>query len=677
MIDLPTSPEALETAQPETSEAEKNQQRALIKSWLSKIERAKKKWEPDFKRMRSNMEFVSGLQWVGQETIETNRYVNNITLRAISQKVAILYAKNPKAVAEPRKRMLYQVWDGQIDTLLNAMMIAEQQIATVGEILPEISAILNDWQAGNAQKQLLAKVCETLQIVYQYQVDKHRPDFKEQFKQLVRRTVICGVGYVRPIYCQPNAAYTKPKSIEVDSSLAGLAGRVSEVVRQIQESGKTNNDERLATLNNLATAMGGIAEDENLGAELSEKIEFDFPQATSVIPDPNCRQLKEFVAAGWIAIEYPLPREDVNAIFGVDVKTNPESQPQREEKPDQESNNSANDIVCVYEVLDKRTKTRFFICKGYEDYLVSPEYPKPSVDGFWNVVALTFNDIEVDPSTQTSIFPPSDVQLMKPIQMEWNRTRDSLKAHRRASAPRYLIRHGMLTEEDEQALVNGKEHELIRIKGGEPGQDLSKIVSRLEAAPIDPALYDTAPLEQDMMLGAGVQQANLGAAQPNVTATVGSIAEQSRMNVSASNVDDLDACLTRLAQMCGEMIFQTFSPDTVMRIAGPGAAWPMTDEMRTDLLNEILLKVEAASSGRPNKAVDIQNWTQLAPILQAAGVNPAGLVEETVKRLDDGLDVSKMFPITPDTLSGPIAPVAPGQAAPSAPPASQKGAALA
>jgi len=82
--DYPTAPEPV--AEPDNTEQEQN--RALVTKWLGKIEQAKKKWEPDFKRMRDNMEFVSGLQWDGQKTIETDRYINNITLRAVSQKVA-------------------------------------------------------------------------------------------------------------------------------------------------------------------------------------------------------------------------------------------------------------------------------------------------------------------------------------------------------------------------------------------------------------------------------------------------------------------------------------------------------------------------------------------------------------------------------------------------------------
>jgi hypothetical protein len=187
------------------------------------------------------------------------------------------------------------------------------------------------------------------------------------------------------------------------------------------------------------------------------------------------------------------------------------------------------------------------------------------------------------------------------------------------------------------------------MEGVPADQPIDKFIVAMQMAPVDPALYDTEPLQQDLMLGAGVQQANIGPAQPNVTATVGTIAEQSRLDVSSSNVDDLDFFLTQIACAGGEMLLQAMPKETVVRIVGPGAVWPDSSQSRADFLNEILLTIQAASSGRPNKAIDVANWRDLVPILQAAGANPIGLVQETAKRLDDNMDPAKFFPLMPPT----------------------------
>jgi hypothetical protein len=87
--------------------------------------------------------------------------------------------------------------------------------------------------------------------------------------------------------------------------------------------------------------------------------------------------------------------------------------------------------------------------------------------------------------------------------------------------------------------------------------------------------------------------------------------------------------------------------DTVMRIVGPGAVWPQQPQTREEFVNQIYLTTKAASSGRPNKAVDLRNWQIIAPILQASGANPMFMVRETLRRLDDQLDAEQAFPLIP------------------------------
>src|SRR3954463_718444 len=97
--------------------------KADVKQWLARIKNDEAHWEPDFRRMRENMEFESGLQHDGQVTIRDGqgRYVCNLTLRAVEQKVSQLYAKNPKAEVKPRPRLNFQTWDGTVEMLQDAM----------------------------------------------------------------------------------------------------------------------------------------------------------------------------------------------------------------------------------------------------------------------------------------------------------------------------------------------------------------------------------------------------------------------------------------------------------------------------------------------------------------------------------------------------------------------------
>lgn len=637
---------------------EQQQARAAVKMWLSRITAAKKKWEDDFKRMKADMEFVTGMQWVNQKTMDDDRYTVNLTLRLVNRKVADLYAKNPIAVATRRDRMYFQVWDEKIETLTETIMQTMQAQAMGMPVPLETMALFADFQAGKQRQQLIDQFCRTLRIVYQYQVDAHHPDFKEQMKQLVRRVIICGVGYVRLYFCRDqDEEYNKVSTIDTKSGVSDRLGRIRALTTRLQEGDVDETSEQFQTLRSLVRSVGA-SEAMQDDFTLPERLEFDFPPATSVIPDPCCRSLKDFVGARWVAQEYKLPVDEVNAIFGTDIKvgsgvgqakeygTNSADQKPGADaagKPAEEPKQ-----VCLYEIFDYRTKTSFFVCDGYNDYVEAPASPNPAVSGFWPVFSLTFNDVEsVGDDSKASPFPPSDVQLAKSAQKEWNRSREALRDQRNANAPKYPVRDGLLTEEDEEKIRNAVPNSVLKLKGIPPDMAPDQFIRPLQMAPIDPRMYDTAPLEQDLSLGVGMQQANIGPALPNVTATVGSIAEQSRLNVSASNVDDLDGVLSRLAQAGAEMLIQAMSKEMVLQIAGPGAVWPELDASRRDFLNEVLMTVQASSSGRPNKAIEIQNFQQIAPVLLQAGANPLGVVQEGVKRLDDNLDITNFMPILP------------------------------
>jgi len=656
---MESAPQAEMGESPEEDAESSKEELALVRQWQDKIIKAKKHWEDDFKRMRENMRFVSGLQWPGQSKVQIDKYVSNITLRMVNQKVASLYAKNPTFVAEPRKRLNYTIWDGEIESLMEAIQQAQPIVQSGQPLPPEMSMFFADIEAGKMREQLVKKVGEALKILFQYAVDSQKPEFKQQLKQCVRRTIICCVGFARPVFCRDQPGYTQPFSIEHRSGQTELASRAKEILDSAQDGEVEADSATIGTLQSLALSLGSGRSK----FDLPERLDFDFPSATSIIVDPGCRDLIDFVGARWIVQEYCLPVEEVNAIFQTDIQVgggkgdaNEANRASADNEANLPDNNIKNEFftkqkVNLWEVFDKNTETRFFICDGHEKFVLKPEVPNPSVSGFWQHYALVFNSIEVaekdDNGEGTSIYPPSDVQTVMSAQKEWNRSREDWRDQRRANAPVWMCRKGMLTPEDRRKIAEAVPNEVIEIEGIPPDMKMTDFFVRRPVAAIDPAMYETTSLEQDIMLAGGMQQANLGPAQPNVTATAGSIAEQSRMTSSASNVDDLDGFLSRLAQAGGEMLLQSMSIETVKQIAGDGAVWPDQPDTRAQFLNEVFLRIEAASSGRPNKAIDVANWRDLAPLMLQAGANPIGIVDETAKRLDDTMDVTKFFPLLP------------------------------
>lgn len=635
---------------PETDQTRQNQ--ALVQEWQKRIMRAKKKWEPDFERMRKNMEFAAGIQWPGQETIDTDKYVVHLTMRLINQKIATLYAKDPKVIYERVARRDFAIWDEEPQTIVEAGMQASAMLEAGMELPPELSALFEDIHEGMLWRKHIEAIGDTLEKLWDITIRSQKPEFKEQLKQALGRACICGVAYGRPVLCRAGEYYKKASTTLTDGD---LQARAQVMLNRLDDAPDEQSADH-ATLRSFSLALGASPEIYQEG----ERLEFDFAPATSVIVDERCRSLTGFVAARWIAQEYILPVDEVNSIFLTDVKIGgKEAATDTNEReatvPDLDYGAIESDasglmekkLVRVWEVFDSTTRTKFFIAQGHKDFLCEPEPPEHHVSGFYPIFALTLNRIEVEPGCKVSIFPPSDVQTIKSAQLEYNRSREDLRDQRRANAPAWLYREGVITEEDKAKITAMAPNTGYGVKGVPPDMPLEKVFVARPTMPIDPKMYDTVPLEQDIYMSGGMQQADLGPAQPNTTATGNAIAEQARNQAAQSNVDDLDGFLGGIVQCGGELMLQGFSPETVTRAVGRGAVWPQEPEIRRGIMGEVLLKVEAASSGRPNKAMDVANWRDLAPILMQTGANPIGMVHETVRRLDDSLDVSKFYPLLP------------------------------
>jgi hypothetical protein len=216
-----------------------------------------------------------------------------------------------------------------------------------------------------------------------------------------------------------------------------------------------------------------------------------------------------------------------------------------------------------------------------------------------------------------------------------------LREHRFANRPKLAYAEGLLSEEDLDALRNHPVNALISVSGLQPNQPIDQILQPIRGVPLDQNLYEVNAVFQDMMRAVGDQEANLGGTAGN-TATETNIAQASRASAIGSAVDDIDETLTAIARAAGQILLLNVSEETVKSVVGPGAIWPTLT--KGDVAKELVLEIEAGSSGRPNQAQELQNFERLAPILmQLPGINPVVLAKEAIKRLDDKLDVDSVI----------------------------------
>ena len=150
---------------------------------------------------------------------------------------------------------------------------------------------------------------------------------------------------------------------------------------------------------------------------------------------------------------------------------------------------------CIWEVYNRKDGLVYTLCDGYPDFLREPASPEVYTDRFWPWFPLTLNEID----HERRVFPPSDVKLIRDMQMEYNRSRQGMREHRRAARPMTVVASGMVDAEDLEKLSNHPDNAIIELNGLQPGQKVEDLLQAFRGPPIDPNLYETEQNFADMM----------------------------------------------------------------------------------------------------------------------------------------------------------------------------------
>lgn len=587
-----------------------------VKIWLDRIQNAKKHFEPVFKQMRDDMRFARGKQWEG----DNKQYVANLTQRHIRQRVSAIYAKNPTFAATRRKRIEYTVWDGDQGTLQAAMQQVAQAMS-VGQPAPELAqAILADVQQAKQNRQRTDRICKTLEILFRHQLTEARPSFKKQMKQLVRRVLTCKVGYVKLGYQR-----IMGQSEKLISEIKDHRSQIEQIEMLTANLQDGLIQEGSAQLDELKLALESMQGKKDV--TVREGLVFDFPKATNIIIDPECTQLNGFVGASWIAEEMMLTKEEIQKIYNVDLGTKFTSYTKGGGKKSKNDSGSAK----VYVIYDIDAQLKLTVCEGYPDFLSHGE-PELQLEQFHPYFALTFNDLE----DEDDIYPPSDIELIRPMQMEHNRSREGLREHRVANRPAFVGAKGVLSPDDKDKLSSHDVNELLELDIPRD-VDIRTILQPKPNNPIDPAVYDTSYLFEDIQRTMGSQEADFGGTS-GATATEASISEGSRVSSVQDCIDELDEFMSEMAREAGQVLIRETDIETVKRICGDGAIWP--EYTQDELVDEIYLEIRAGSSGRPNRAMQIANIERVAPfIIQTPNLNPEWWLKQLLTNVDESIDI--------------------------------------
>lgn len=653
---------APETEKPEAPQREK----ALASDIVRRIKEDKEFFKADFERMRRDMEIAT---WgANAKDWAKNQYRANVVGRHVKMKTAALYAKNPKATARRRETLDFAVWDENPASLMmaqqlvqQATLIAQQNASHMQEAatqvdpatgapaqalqaplppgLEQAQAILADFQQGLQRRQTFAKLGKTLEVLFAYYLREQRPlDFKRAMKKVVRRACTTGVAYVKLGFQREMGP--RPG---LNEQLADSTARLKHLQNLAQGAADGTFDEYDKEMAELEASTAALqAEPEII---VREGLVIDYPQATRIIPDKRCKSIEGFEGCGHVSVEYDYTVDEVKEIFGVDLRGRYRGYAQKEKSgvnmvDDADADATAgganarkDSLVRVWECYDRRAGVVYYVADGYDQFLRPPAAPDVFVEDFWPIYTLTFNAIE----NEDEAFAPSDVALLKDMQTEYNRSREGKREHRIAARPKWLYPRGVFSSEmDIKNIGKMKPFEALPLDV-DPQTKMTDVFQAFPVPGVDPNLYDVNEIFTDMQLVGGMQEAGYGAVSDS-TATESALAANSTNASDAASIDDLDSLLTQIARASSQILLREMSPEQVTAIVGPGAVW--TPANGEDILNELWLEVEAGSTGKPNQAVEIANWTKMLPLMmQIPGIQPTWMARETVRRLDDKVDL--------------------------------------
>jgi len=602
-----------ETAKPEVSEA----RAALVSRWLATMQEDEAFHRDAFKEMRDNQDFAA--YGADKAWVKAKKYRVPILARHINQSVSTLYARNPRVVVKRKRRLMYKLWDGRPDSLEIAL-----QGAQMGE--PEAVALLQEVISVRRMEKMLDRMSQTLEILWTYFLNEQSANYRQQIKALVRRAKICKIGYIKLGY--QRILESRP---EIIAKIDDITSKIKAAEAMSDRVAKGEIDDNSADMESLRLTMRDLQAEKDI--VVREGPVLDFPKSTTVLIDPACVHVKSLSGANRIAFIYEYDRDQIKEIYNVDVGeiATGNSHASDGKKPISARGGKSGKKTKhrLYEIWDKRLQQVMTVCDGYVDFIKEPATPDAPLERFFPLFPVVFNEVE----HEELMFPPSDVENARDIQNEYNRSREALRQHRIAARPFY-IEAGRLSEEDKEKLGNHDDHEVITVGALAANEKVENLVQRGPTAPIDPNLYEVEVHFNDLLRVVGSQEANLGG-MAGGTATETSIAESSRTKADADNIDDLDEALTEVSKAAGQMMLLEMGKESVIEIVGEGAVWPDMPETRANAAKELLLEVEAGSSGRPNQAQDLANLERVTPLLlQVPGVQPTPIGRRLAELID-------------------------------------------
>jgi hypothetical protein len=561
---------------------------------------------------------------------------------------------------------------------------------------PDVSATKRA-QVDDSGTEQIDTFAKTLQIMISYLWGRSK--LKRSARKAVRSVLSNSEGWFKATLM---AEKTPQPEIESKLNDARETLRRLEAQKQLLEDNEFEDEDDLeAALDEKRELMEALESD--LEQTINKMFVVDYVSTELIQVSTDVTSIGDYLDADWIGNEMYMNREEALERFGGESgRLTPEDIKQAKqyfqtapmELTNRETNNAlpqgiltaesaqaftesptegeSQAFLRVVEMWDRRDKHVYTMIDGVRKWAKEPFEPPYPTSRFFPYFYFAFYEVDGSRHAQSLSW-----RLYK-LQDEYSAARSNFRITRERSIPGVLFNATMIDDDQAQKIAKSKHQEYVPVTPADPDTPLANCFTAKPVQGVDMRIFETSEIMADMERVSGVQEALSaalsGPGNPK-TATEANIEQTGTNARTTCDRDQLEWCLTDMAQATAEQAIQAFTGKEAMRIAGAKAFWP-ADMSIEDLFTMAEVGIQAGTTGKPKAQGDQQAWATILPLIRELiqqieqalnlGNEPLAnsyieLIKETMIRLGDETDPDRFVPRT-------AAPGSPGSGAPPAQP---------
>ncbi len=576
-------------------------------------------------------------------------------------------------IAEMRKYAMGEQHDDDSNALVRANLIHAHIRRSVNQTYarnPMFSIVPTENIDATAYRKmrLFGKTCEI--ILNRFLDDA---GLKRRAKSALRASKTTGIGWVK-VYYQTRKEPDPIIMNKIKDTQDDLA-RVQMLQSQAEDPETIEHRER--QMLEIQQYVDALNKEKDM--IVSEGLVIDVVDSNNILLDVSTiRNFDDYQYAPFIAEAIWMNKEDARTRWGQIPAGTKEYALNKEERYPQKVgvdhktvDEGRQDLIKVYEIHDRLNRLVHYLPDGATEFLQDPISPTFVGEQWYPYFPLAQNIVD------GQFYPLSDVSLLMELQDEHNSARTRFKEHRDICIPHWVGKREEVTERDGNAIKDATAGEIALIDGIS-GQPIRNSVDVFAPPPIDPAVYDTTHTERDIEKVVGGGEVTQPKSNRSRTLGEAQMLSQDSQAQTTADTDEVEDWFSKIAKHVLELLLQTLTIEQVTAIAGPesqieqdpngmptgemsdGVVWPANELNRGEIFNLLKLRIQAGSSGKPNKEKETQLWTPFVLPKMTELINTVAqlreskqddlseslirLAQETLRRLDERFDVEEFLP---------------------------------